>query len=647
MSGTRRRTLAFAAVVLAAAACHGQERLEIWRIQGSGDASPVAGRVVVTGPNVVTVAGPSGFAIQTPPARADGDPATSDGVWVYTGAPPPVEPGDLVEVTGTVQEFHGLTEIAGGPSVSVVGRAALPPPVVLGPEFPPPDGDGTELERVEGMLVAVAGTVTGPTDRYGEALVVARAGRAFREPGALEPEPGLPRWDGNPEIFEIDPDALGLPDRELAAGASFTAEGVMGYAYGAYQLWPSRLELADAAVPRPVPPPGTGVATVATQNLHRLFDTEDDPATDDPVLTEAELELRLDKLARQVVEALGAPAVLAVEEAENASVLERLAAAAGALEPGLAYTPYLVEGNDPSGSDVGFLVRGDVTVLAVEQLAAGATFSFEGRTYTTFSRPPLALTVDLPVGGGALRVTVVAVHLRSRRGIESGDSAGFVRRKRAEQAAWLARWVQDRQLADPGERLLLIGDFNAFEFTDGWVDVLGQITGSPDPRGAAYPVAPIVDPPLENLTLRLPAGERYSFIEEGSAAALDHALVSSALAPHVAGVAFARGCADAPEPARAAAGTPLGASDHDGLVVYLAGDRDGDGVADPRDLCPDVPDPAQEDRDGDGVGDACDPCTELVVTVGGSRLRITPPECAPAGLRPRAGVGASGAALRR
>ncbi len=39
-------------------------------------------------------------------------------------------------------------------------------------------------------------------------------------------------------------------------------------------------------------------------------------------------------------------------------------------------------------------------------------------------------------------------------------------------------------------------------------------------------------------------------------------------------------------------------------------DRDGDGVLDDDDGCPDVPDPAQEDRDEDGAGDACDACPE-------------------------------------
>ncbi len=37
-------------------------------------------------------------------------------------------------------------------------------------------------------------------------------------------------------------------------------------------------------------------------------------------------------------------------------------------------------------------------------------------------------------------------------------------------------------------------------------------------------------------------------------------------------------------------------------------DTDGDGTCDEQDVCPSVPDPAQDDSDADGVGDACDNC---------------------------------------
>jgi hypothetical protein len=42
-------------------------------------------------------------------------------------------------------------------------------------------------------------------------------------------------------------------------------------------------------------------------------------------------------------------------------------------------------------------------------------------------------------------------------------------------------------------------------------------------------------------------------------------------------------------------------------------DRDGDGVPDDEDNCPDVPNPDQADEDGDGLGDACDACAGTII----------------------------------
>ena len=46
--------------------------------------------------------------------------------------------------------------------------------------------------------------------------------------------------------------------------------------------------------------------------------------------------------------------------------------------------------------------------------------------------------------------------------------------------------------------------------------------------------------------------------------------------------------------------------DLDGIPDECTADRDGDGVVDPLDNCPDEYNPDQIDSDGNGAGDACD-----------------------------------------
>ena len=78
--------------------CDGVPTHEIGAVQGSGDATPLAGRqVTVRGVVVGDVPGFSGFYLQDP--DGDGDAATSDGIFVFSSVP--VDLGDTVAVTGT------------------------------------------------------------------------------------------------------------------------------------------------------------------------------------------------------------------------------------------------------------------------------------------------------------------------------------------------------------------------------------------------------------------------------------------------------------------------------------------------------------------------------------------------------------------
>ncbi len=231
------------------------------------------------------------------------------------------------------------------------------------------------------MLVQVVnGTVSSPTNQFGEASVVATDHRAFREPGIAFPGlPGLPVWDGNPEIFEIDTDLYAAaPHLQIPAGAKVTAEGPLAFSFSDYQIWPTALEVTGSAAVVPVRARHPGEFTVGSQNFLRLFDLVDDPNTSDETPTPADYDLRLNKLSLYVRNSLGAPDVLAVQEVENIVALQDVADRINHDDPSLVYSTHLMEGNDIGGIDVGFLVRDTVRVDSIEQVGKDTIFTFPG-----------------------------------------------------------------------------------------------------------------------------------------------------------------------------------------------------------------------------------------------------------------------------
>jgi predicted extracellular nuclease len=548
---------------------------EIFEIQGNGLASPFANQTVTTENNVVTAVGADGFFMQTPAARSDNDTQTSDGIFVFTGSAPTVSTGDLVNVTGSVIEFFNFTEFSNSPAVTKVSSGnPLPPAVQFDSSTPSPNQPqaATAYERFEGMLVQVAnGVVTGPnqtfaSDPIAEAYIVAGPNRPFREPGLAYPGlSNLPVWDGNPEIFEFDPDRLGQPNMAIPAGSTFSATGVLGFEFGNYELWPTAYSINSATLPRPVRRRSVGESTIATLNLHLFYDDIDDSGISEPVRTPQQYADKLNKLSLYIRTLLGAPDILAVQEAEKLKVLQDLANKINGDDAALTYTPYLVEGNDISGIDVGFLVRHGVTVNALMQLGATEVFTLDGTLL--HDRPPLLLNAKL---ADSSAVSVLAVHLRSLNGIDNPSDGPRVRQKRHAQAVSVSNMVQNLQTSDPNIHLVVAGDFNAFQFTDGYVHVLGQIMGTPATASEALiPGTDNVNPDLTNAVLSLPANEQYSFVFAGSAQVLDHILISQAFQASVTGIQYARANSDAAESFEADGTTALRSSDHDGLVLFV------------------------------------------------------------------------------
>ncbi len=569
-----KKLLPIIVIMIFASVIFGQRKdvLEIYQIQGTGMESPYVGQTVTTQNNVVTFVLSNGFYMQTPDSRDDNNPETSNGIDVYLGETPNVQVGDYVNVTGEVSEYYGLTEI-GSPSVTVVSsNNPLPTPVLWDANTPSPNRPQpeNEMERFEGMLVEFYnGVACSGTNVHGDFYAVAKPTRIFREPGIDYPGlNGLPVFDGNPEKFEIDTYSTD-PVMVKGGNAITYCKGVVRYSFGDYGIFPLELNVDTDITPDVATDPddNPNLYSVGTLNCH-VFNN-DDPSV---------YPTRLKKFSKYIREVMKAPDIIAFQEVENQSVLTDLANQIHSDDPTLNYTAHLIYSNYAFDINVGYLVNNRITVANVDVVGENATFQIGGETKYTFDRPPLVLEGN---AGGNFPVTFVDVHLRSRNNIDDPNDGDFVRAKRAAQAEWLADYLQSRQTNDANVRIVVLGDYNSFEFTDGYFDVLGQITGDLDTLQSLEPATDVVNPDFVNLTKQDVRSNRYSYVYNGDAQALDHIVVSPAMYNYVRYFKFVHANSDFPEYFENDDSTPIGTSDHDGAVMrfttYPVGVRDAGG----------------------------------------------------------------------
>jgi hypothetical protein len=169
-------SITFSIVADSAVHC-GDPYTKISAIQGPGSASPYSGLELVT-EGVLSAdlqSTKQGFYLQDP--EPDGDPATSEGMFVYTGSTPyAIDPGSQVRLVGTVTEYNGLTEMTGitsdkiqncGPSGTTITPVELTLPFV--------DSSAANLEPLENMLVHFGQPLVINEyynfDRYGEIVL--------------------------------------------------------------------------------------------------------------------------------------------------------------------------------------------------------------------------------------------------------------------------------------------------------------------------------------------------------------------------------------------------------------------------------------------------------------------------------------------
>lgn len=585
----------------------------ICQIQGTGFNAALEGQTVTTRGVVIAdleESGRDGFFIQQP--NCDGDPATSDGIFVYDRGQDFVSAGDEVIVRGRVKEFFGLTEIVLDDVEIVSSGNPLPEAVELDP---PADLSASQqyFEALEGMLVRVEVTrVVGPTNRFGEfAVVTADAidGRHVLEDGPLG------------EIFLVDDAGIGPFDLKVGDNV-LGLEGPLDYSFGNYKLQLIRgptivvapdpakvgdldgdedLDLDDRALLEGrLGEDASGVDdaadldgdrritdadlaawdamyaeltlapneyTVATFNVENLFDDIVDPGktqTRDAssLLSPAELELKLDKLAETIHDELREPTILGLQEVEKLELLEALAARP---EIETDYGAVLLQGPDGRGINVGLMYDRDrVTVLESEQLQGCTTLSpdtggpgvpcdtdGDGTTdgNLLFSRPPLLVRLVVsPAGGEGTGdvLWVIVAHFKSKRG-----GVEVTEPRRVEQARFLAGMVNELLAETPGARVIVLGDLNDFP-------------------GSAPINTLTTEAPLENLWEQVTEAERYSFIFNGLAEVLDHVLITPALAPNFQRIEPIHTNADFPHSWSEVPDTGRRSSDHDPVLVRFS-----------------------------------------------------------------------------
>lgn len=592
------------------------EVVEIFEIQGSGLRSafaPPAGNTpgleVTTENNVVTAIASNGFFMQTPDARDDNDAMTSNGLFVFTGAAPSVQIGNLVDVTGNVQEYFDWTQLT-SVDVTVVGNGQTPPTAIELDETVPSANllalscVETNFECFENMRVHVgAGAVVQgnqrfASDLFAEAFVTASGERTRREkgllPNAVPPAPGLPVWDGNPEVFELDADGAGAVPNGTAifGGELFEATGVIAFQFGNYVLRPTELLRVEVDLPRAVPDSaGDSELRVGSSNTLNLCVGGCDP-------------VKVGRIAAYIGNILKLPDVVGLQEVGSSIAAATLATRLNT-DFGTDYEAYSFVPPSGDGIRVAFLVKPSrVDVIRVRELQADMTIDQCSGTppCPLHDRPPLLLEGEF-IGGEGQRFAVMNNHTRSLIGIgEPAPEGPRVRFKRFEQGKAIATLVQRFQNGeelDPGNPigdtntvdvpLILIGDYNAFEVTDGYVDVVGLIAGTYVDAENEYTLdgPNLVDPPLRDIVLDVTEDERYSYTfredlgnilgesprQVGSVQVLDHGMLNLSALDWCGGQVYGRGNADAPAELRNISTNELAVSDHDGFVIRLFTDR--------------------------------------------------------------------------
>jgi predicted extracellular nuclease len=574
----------------------------IYEVQGSGAASPLVSTDLAVEGVVVgdfqNNASPddgnlNGFHLQDP--AGDGNPATSDGIFIFAPGGMDVAAGDAVRVRGAVSEFNGMTEITAAQIwVCSTGNSLVPTPLSL------PVATLDAFEAYEGMLVTFPQALVISEyfnfDRFNEIVLTSER---HLTPTA-EFEPGSPEAAQAMLEFELDsitlddgrtpqnPDPALHPNGEvfdltnLFRGGDTLANvtGVIDYSFGLYRIQPT--EGADYANtnPRPAEPEDVGGSlTVAAFNVLNYFDTlSNQQCGPEGFQQQCRGADTLEEFQRQqakIVAAMGVidADVLGLIEIENdageatANLVAALNAAVGAgtyayIETGFVGTDVIKQA----------ILYKPAAVTPVGNYAL-LTSAVDPLFDDDHNRPVLAQTFLDNATGGIF--TVAVNHLKSKGSAcagdpDTGDGSGNCNLTRLAAAQALVDWLASDPTESGDADFLIIGDLNSYD-KEAPIDAI--LAGPDDTPGTADDYT--------DLIFTFQGEAAYSYVFDGQTGYLDHALASAGLVGEVTGATIWHINADEPDlidyemnfkqDAQDAlfAPDPYRSSDHDPVIVGL------------------------------------------------------------------------------
>ena len=596
----------------------GDPATKISAVQGTTATTPISGQVVsIEGVVTSDLQGSgqfSGYYVQEEPSDIDTNPATSEGVFVFSSTP--VSAGNIVRVRGRAIEFGGQTQLDQVSSTIVCPGSVNIPATDVSLPFSASDGP----ERYEGMLVRLPQSLVISEyfnyERFGE-LVLARPldseSRTFTPTSVVDPGgPALARLlanqlsritlddnlnSQNPSILRHpNGDPFSLSNRFRGGDTVTNTTGVLGFGFSLYRIQPTAPAQYASTNPRPAAPsPVGGSVRAAAMNTLNFFITGDYPSSDardnkcGPLQNvecrgwDADEPTEFDRQRTKLLEALaGLDAdVLGLNELENTAGVDALTDEQGGIVPGLnaklgAGTYAAIE-TGTIGTDairVGLIYKpGKVKPVGSFKLLTSAV---DPRFIDTKSRPALAQTFEELATGA--RFTVVVNHLKSKGSDcndvgdpDAGDGQGNCNGTRTKAAQALVDWLATDPTGSGDADFLIMGDLNSYAKED---PIRAIQAGSDDAAGTGDD--------WTNLVARELGTYAYSYVFDGMAGYLDHALANPSIASQVVGVAEWHINADEPDvfdydttfkpPAQDALWEPNGyrTSDHDPVLLGLA-----------------------------------------------------------------------------